>query len=239
MSTYLHTMQQPARQLVDCKNAASWTPLHTAASLGNVEQVKALVDFGATVDATDGSHRTALLLSADMGKLAVAQTLLEKGAHINAADNKGLMPIHASCKNGHCDIVALLIEKGASVLSTDSSNTSALEHALAYNGYSDVSVLMAIQQAMKKKKEAESAAQGFALHRACQNASIEEIEKLVSEGAKLDELDKTGNSVLHYAAAHTNSEVLKALLAAINKKKDTAPVVPALSSATLRFAVPD
>lgn len=231
VSMTIFAMEQD-KQLVNCKNAASWTPLHTAASLGNVEQVKGLIDFGAIVDATDGSHKTPLLLSAEMGKLAVAQTLLARGAHLNAADNKGIMPIHASCINGHCDMVALLMEKGASALSTDSSNKSALEYALGFKNFTDSSVLVSIQAAMKKKHDAESAAQGCALHRAVQNANIDEIEKLVAEGAQLDELDKVGNSAFHYAAAHTNPEVLKTLLAAITKKSQPSTVIP-LASASL------
>lgn len=230
----IFAMEHPEKQLVNCKNAASWTPLHTAASLGNVEQVKGLIDFGATIDVTDGSQKTPLLLSAEMGKLAVAQTLIARGAHINAADNQGIMPIHASCKNGHCDIVAFLMEKGASVLSTDSNNKSALEYALSYKNFSDSSVILAIQLALKKKHEADAAAQGFALHRAVQNASIDEIEKLVADGAKLDELDKVGNTPIHYASAHTNPEVLKALLAAITKKNQPNTAIPvALPSASL------
>lgn len=231
--TNLMAMDQQ-NQLVNCKNILSWTPLHTAASLGNVEQAKILLEFGAAIDATDDKSKTPLLHGAQMGKLGVVQLLAQKGAHLNAADNKGTMPIHASCKEGHCDVVTFLIEKGVSVLSTDSDNKSALEYALAYRNFSDSSVLLAIQAAMKKKHDAEIAGQGFALQRAVQNASIDEIEKLVAEGAKLDELDKSGNTALHYAAGHTNPEVLKTLLAAHKKKNETSTAIPVvLPSASL------
>ena len=50
--------------------------------------------------------------------------------------------------------------------------------------------------------------------------SMTEIEALVLKGARIDELDKSGNSALHYAAANTNPEMLRTLLAAVKKKAD-------------------
>ena len=73
---------------------------------------------------------------------------------------------------------------------------------------------------MKKKIDTENASQEFALHRACQSDTITGIEELVLKGARIDELDKSGNSAIHYAAANTNPEVVCTLLAAVKKKAD-------------------
>lgn len=234
ISVYLTAMEQP-KQLLDLRNGASWTPLHVAVSVGNEESVKVLLESGARIDSrTVPSNRTPLMFSAEHGKNAIASLLLKKGTVVDQTDNDHMTALHIACQKGHCNVVETLVLAGASARMVDRSGNTPFAYALAYKDFSDSSVLVAIQQAMKKKHDVESAAQGFALHRAVQNASIDDIEKLVAEGAKLDELDKAGNSVLHYAAAHTNPEVLRALLAAAKKKNEPSTATPvALTSSSL------
>ena len=45
----MHAMEDP--KLVNLRNGASWSPLHTAVSVGNEGAVNALLDAGARVDA--------------------------------------------------------------------------------------------------------------------------------------------------------------------------------------------
>ena len=234
----IQAMEAPADQkdLINIRNAGSWTPLHTAVSLGNLEAVKELLAFGARIDSRAlPSQRTPLMFSAEYNKNAIADLLLKKGALVDQTDNEHTTALHISCKKGHAEVIETLVFAGASV------DYKALLYGLAYKDYSDSSVLSSLQKALKKRSDDELAVQGFALHRACQCETAQGIEELVLKGARIDELDKTGNSALHYAAANTNPEILKSLLLALQKKADTEaslnqnenPMLPLVASASL------
>lgn len=225
------------KNLANLRNAANWTPLHTAASIGNPGAIETLIDFGADLEARDSQQRTPLILSADAGNTQSVRALLKKMANVQAVDAESSSALHKSCHKGHVDVVEELVARGASLDLLDKDKQTPLHHALAYRDFTDLSVMAAIQKALKKKFDIEAAAQGFAFHRACQADSPEGLEALVLKGARLDELDKNGNSPLHYAAANTNPEILKTLLAAL-KKRSEAPAIPTASLLSLSSELP-
>ena len=233
-ATCIHAMEQQ-KQLLEQRNGASWTPLHIAVSVGNQAGVEALLESGARIDSRALPYdRTPLMFSAEHNKVAIASTLLKKGAIVDQTDKGRMTALHIACQKGHCDMLEPLIMAGASVAATAAfDGMSAAFYAFAYKDHSDPSVIIALQKAVKKRQDTEAAAQGFALHRACQTDSIEEITKLLREGARIDELDKTGNSALHYAAANTNPEIIKAVLASVTKKEGETALPVSLPSASL------
>ncbi|CAN5205554.1 hypothetical protein BH09DEP1_BH09DEP1_1700 [soil metagenome] len=236
ISSYMLAMEQQPKHLVNIRNTASgWTPLHAAVSVGNKETVSLLLELGADIEAEDLVHnRTPLIFSADFNKAAIAQILLDKGAKVMAADRHKATALHVCCKKGHVEVIEPLILKGASENVLDDTGKNALQYALAYKDYTDGTVMISLQRALKKKCDIENVAQGFALHHACQADSVEDIQALLAKGARIDELDKTGNSAVHYAATNTNPEILKAVLGSVNKKSDSETVLAvSLPSASL------
>ncbi len=69
------------------------TPLHYAASMGDVELVRALLAAGAVVDARTARGQTALWLACNRGAYAVAPELLAAGANPNARCVEGYSPL--------------------------------------------------------------------------------------------------------------------------------------------------
>lgn len=63
--------------------------LFTLASKGKTEEVKALVDGGASVEAKDKKGRTALMLAAQHGRVETVKYLLSKGAKTGIQDKSG------------------------------------------------------------------------------------------------------------------------------------------------------
>ena len=68
-----------------------YTPLHAAASSGQVSVVKLLLEMGAEVDAVNCFGNTALHVACHNGQDVVVTELLGYGAAINAVNNMGLV----------------------------------------------------------------------------------------------------------------------------------------------------
>ncbi len=104
---------------IDAYNEYGNTQLIVAASKGDFDEVKRLVEAGADVNkhnyslgSTSGGA-TALHLAAQQGQLDVIEFLLDHGADINATTNMGLTPLMRAGLFYRADSVRLLIDKGA------------------------------------------------------------------------------------------------------------------------------
>ena len=82
-----------------------YTPLHAAASSGQVSVVKLLLEMGAEVDAVNCFGNTALHVACHNGQDVVVTELLGYGAAIDAVNNMGLVNITllAIFKVSFCD----------------------------------------------------------------------------------------------------------------------------------------
>lgn len=70
------------------------TALHQAARNGKVDTVRALIDHGAEVDATNTRGQTALHEAAMGGFFEVCRLLIHCGADLNAVDNRKRTPLY-------------------------------------------------------------------------------------------------------------------------------------------------
>ena len=70
------------------RNEVGHTALTYAASEGNYQCVRLLIDVGADVNAADSDGYTALTAAADSGSISCIQLLLKSGARVNAANFK-------------------------------------------------------------------------------------------------------------------------------------------------------
>ena len=95
--------------------------LITAASEGNVEEVRTLLEFGSMdLNQGDYDHRTALHLAANEGHLEVVKLLCEAGADVNVKDRWGDRPLDDARKAKKNSTAIMNILSGAvAVSSTD------------------------------------------------------------------------------------------------------------------------
>ena len=88
------------------------TPLLFAASRGDVDTARALVDAGADVNDTAASGTSALVVAAHGGHGPLAIYLLEQGAHSNARE-AGYTALHAAVLRSEVELVDALLAHGA------------------------------------------------------------------------------------------------------------------------------
>ena len=70
-------------------NRVGWTPLHYAASNGNVELVKLLLDKAAYIDAQSPNKTTPLMMAARARKTDIVRLLLDEGADPTPVNDAG------------------------------------------------------------------------------------------------------------------------------------------------------
>ena len=87
--------------------------LLAATRKGDIAQVKALLDKGASVNAKTRYNQTPLFFACDRGNLEIAKLLIDRGADVNAKDNfYNATPLTWAMSKKNKEITALLIAKG-------------------------------------------------------------------------------------------------------------------------------
>ena len=167
-------------------------PIWRAAWTGNLDNVIALIDAGANVDATNRNGTTALYVASqlsvwgstaltvatEMGETGVMERLLENNAQtdiVTSATNQSILWMAAL--NGDAEMVEALLREGAELDQADSSGATPL-YAAAANGHTST------------------------------------VELLLSEGAAVDAARLDGNTALHAASARCSPQIVQILLAA-------------------------
>ena len=90
-------------------------PLHEATRDGDLEQVRALIDAGADLDAQGDNGETPLNTAILEGHVLVASLLIDRGADIQARNKGGFTPLHAAAYANAIEIAKKLLSRGADV----------------------------------------------------------------------------------------------------------------------------
>jgi ankyrin repeat protein len=176
--------------------------LEIAVERGDLKRVRSLVAQGAYVNRrTD--HETALHVAARKGYKDIAEFLLANGAHINSADERGNTPLSAAALAGQRDMVLLLVSRGANVNVRDSNGVTPLQMVVDH-GWKDLARLLIDAGADANTTpgadpNARSRERYPPLHAAARNADIEEVKRLLADGADINMQNSKGCTALHLA----------------------------------------
>jgi uncharacterized protein len=93
-------------------NQTGWTPLHYAATAGNVQLIKVLLEKHAYIDAESPNKTTPLMMAAQYGTAGAVKLLLEEGADASLKNSLGLTAIdfaQQANKQDSMDIIAAFL----------------------------------------------------------------------------------------------------------------------------------
>jgi hypothetical protein len=130
------------------------------ASLGRADDIKLLIQGGASPDQLDENGVPILALASkrnDEESTKVINVLLEAGANINAKDSQGRNPLFYAVKQGNKDMVALLLNHGVDYYAAD--NSGDIPRNVAFReGHKDIVAMLdnfVIEQTNKIHKQYE------------------------------------------------------------------------------------
>jgi ankyrin repeat protein len=109
----------------------------------DIEKVRALIDRGADLNATDSAGVTALMwaIIGDHKQGELAEILVHSGADVNVADRIGQTALLLAARHGQEEIAKMLLDYGADVEPKDREGETALQNA-AREGYSKIVELL-------------------------------------------------------------------------------------------------
>ena len=194
---------------------ATTSPLIAAASRGDLEMVKALVQGGALVNHRDEKSFTALLRALQDQDYDVADFLLaQPGLDVNAQGSTGVTALMSYVARQREDVVKNLLSRGADVNLKDADGDTAL-HLASQAGNVNVLKLLLEKGAAPNAKNKVG---GTPLMWAGVFGHEEAAKLLLERGADASLKDNKGNTAAMWAKENKRDEVA-ALLQAAEKKR--------------------
>lgn len=226
------------------KDIFQHTTLYFALRSGNVELVNFLMTKKkASLNSNIGGDRP-LNISAEMGDIEMVKFLVKNGANLNAKDAWGNTPLMDAINYNKTEVSKFLLESGAAGAKPSAEDVSArsegpiqitgqdpLTNVLLRGDLSQVKLFFSKKDSLDTKDIFGNTPLLFAAYK---NVDLEIIKFLVDKGGDINEQNKGGLSLIHYAAFHQNIEEIKYLL-----KKGADPNMQDTSGNTPLFAAVD
>ncbi|KAK0395123.1 hypothetical protein QR680_001126 [Steinernema hermaphroditum] len=191
--------------------------LHGHAKLGNVGQLKRILDSGKVhVDCVNSDGISPLMWASGSGHLAAVQILLHEGARVNLRKPDGVTALIFASQNGHREVVEVLINNGADVNARTSEGGSALL-AAAQNGHIAV-VRHLLECGADVRHELKDGATAMFL--AAQNGHVQAVAALAEAGSDIGRKRTDGISPFWMACQMGHGPVVEELQR--RKQRDSA-----------------
>ena len=128
-------------KVINDKDDAGWTPLHSSVGSGHADVVRVLLESGADPNVTTKQDRTPLHYVKGRSDIVRLLTAHCTTACLNARDEVGSTALCRAATLGHVEVVSSLLEAGASINLANASGMSPL-HLACYEGLKDVAMLL-------------------------------------------------------------------------------------------------
>lgn len=202
-----------------------------AAKDKNYDGAKYLLDAGVYPDTRDNAGNTALMFASLNGDLNIIKLLLENGAFIKAKNNAGRSALNyaVSNKTYNIEVIKLLLENGAlidnqswtKVIQYNNAELAKLmldygsdENTQNRGEYYDSALFLVIEHdsiLLVGLLLSYGADVNSALRHAVKYDKIKIVELLIENGGDVNYMDSEGKSMLQYALASKNKDIVKLL----------------------------
>ncbi|KAJ3125939.1 hypothetical protein HK098_008019 [Nowakowskiella sp. JEL0407] len=184
------------------------TPLHHAASLGNIEIVEMLLDKGANPNSGDNTGRTPLFIAACDNQPDVVKLLVKRGADIDLGNKDRVTALASALFRENLEMVQLLHDLGADLTAVWACGCTALLHSAIEGKLEAVRVLIELDVDIHYGDRKNGMT---ALHLAALRGHLEIVKLLIKNGASPNVPSFDMLTPLHNAASNNHVEVLKYL----------------------------
>lgn len=223
---------------INARNSVGQTALCVAASKGDEETVKFLLELGAEIGSALGwaakrgqeavvrlllerdksiiemgspENRTPLHQAVICGFDGVVKILLENGGDISARDQGGLTPLHHAVDRNHKKVVKLLLENGADCHALNHSSWMPIHYAAIMDTSGEIMKMLVANGVDVNARIPQSGK--MALHYAARNGQWEVVGALLANGADVNARDLNGCTPLWNAALMKHARIVSMLVA--------------------------
>ncbi|XP_025028588.1 protein phosphatase 1 regulatory subunit 16A isoform X1 [Python bivittatus] len=175
-----------------------------AAGRNDVSEVHHLLQSGISPSLYNEDGLTALHQCCIDDYVEIVEVLLEAGADVNACDSELWTPLHAAATCGHLHLVELLIQRGANLLAVNSDGN------MPYDLCEDEATLDYLETAMADRAITQETIEEA--RSAVERTMVNDICRLVKEGADLNTPLDHSATLLHIASANGYLEAAELLL---------------------------
>ena len=186
-----------------------WTPLHDAATLGQLESVRTLLRLGGRESMTKiaGSHGTPLHQAVEKGHKDIVSLLLDEGCPITVVDSRDRSVLHYAAQVGQIHVIEMLAQQRLDVNIDDDEGWTPLHYAAVCGQLESVLTLLRLGGRESMTKVADI--YGTPLHLAVAIGHKDIVSLLLNEGCPINVVNSEGRSVLHYAAQYGQIHMIK------------------------------
>ena len=189
---------------------SGWTTLHQAAAMGDLDEVKRLIEAGTDVDVRATLQETPLYEAARRGKVEVMKYLLSVGADPNAENVTLTTPLIIAAEYHQVEAALLLIKKDADIDAKNILRASAIGVASLQGWHEDGLIGEILMEAGANIMEP--------LHDGCIPIycavgvdHVAFVEALLKKGANPN-TSRGEKTILHYAVGRGNLAMVKTIL---------------------------
>ena len=187
-----------------------FTPLHWAATLGNLAIAEYLIENGSHINVPDDRRRTPLHRASENEHFHIVELLLREYANVNSSDQFGWTPIYQNIVCQHVQMVEYLIRSGAHLNVFDNLNQTPLHVACSNNSTSNLHILG--QTSTNLNTRHLRTATPALLHAVSADDYLPLVRLLLDFGASVNVLDSKGRTPLRVSAEFGHKEIIPLLI---------------------------